>query len=556
VLWLQGGTGGLGSALVFGIATALSSTAIILKQLHDLGQSRRAAAVIVTGILLLQDVIVIGIMLVLPIFAQNTGGGGWQAGALRTLAGAGALGVLALLIRPVLPKVLGLLLRVGGRELLALAAVLMACGGAWLAGLAGWSLALGSCVAGLLLAGTEMRHQLMADITPFQDIFNALFFISLGMLVDINAVSSHLILITAAVLATVVLKPALAALAVAAGGWPIRMGIFAGLALGTVSEFGYVLGSEASRMGLVSPDTLQVFIAYAVGTMMVGTLLLPAAEPFSGRLARRFGRSEPLRDAEQAEDMPTQHVIVVGYGTNGQNLTRVLRSTHIPHLVMEMNPKLVKAAQDAGEQVIVGDATRIPMLHHAGIETSRGLVVAINDPQATQRIVAQAHGLRPDLYVLARTSFVTEIDQLYGSGAVDVISEDFETSIEIAAHVLKHFGLPDNVVDVQISAIRAGRYAMLRGSATDRATQDELMKALELAITQTYYLEADNRACGRSLAELDLRARTGVTVIAVVRQGKATTNPSPDFCFQSGDILILLGAHAEIEAAKGLLAHE
>ncbi|MDX9972278.1 MAG: NAD-binding protein, partial [FCB group bacterium] len=275
--------------------------------------------------------------------------------------------------------------------------------------------------------------------------------------------------------------------------------------------------------------------------------------PLSGRLAQRLGRNTPLEDTEETDELPTQHVIVVGYGTNGQNQTRVLRSTRIPHLVIEMNPKLVQAAQDAGERVIVGDSTRLPMLRHAGLDTARGLVVAINDPQATQRIVSQAHALRPDLYVLARTSFVTEIDQLYGSGAEDVISEDFETSIEIVAHVLKHFGLPDNVVEAQIAAIRAGRYGMLRGNATDRVAQTELMKALELAITQTYYLEPENQACGRTLAELDLRARTGVTVIAIVRQGKATTNPSPDYCFLAGDILVLLGAHTEIDKAKSLL---
>lgn len=536
-----------------GIAASLSSTAIVLKQLSDRGETNSVSGMIATGILLLQDVSVIAIMLFLPLLGAGEGGE-WKGAALRGGLGLAGLVFAVVFGRRLLAWFLAKVVRSGGRELVALFAVLMACGGAWLAGLAGWSLALGACVAGLLLAELDVRHQLVADIMPFRDVFNALFFVSLGMKVDLDLAGTHLPAIGLAILVTLLGKSLLTTGAVRLSGWPLRPSIQVGIGLCTVSEFGYVLGLEAEKLGLLRTDILNEVIVYAVGSMIAGAGLVPLSGPIAtglaGLLARRGGQAE---EAGERKPVGAHHVIIVGYGMNGQNLARVLRSTHIPHTVIEMNPNLVEKAREAGAEVVVGDADRRVILEHAGLAHAHALVIAINDTQSTKRIVSVARAARPDLFILARTRFVTELDALYQLGADRVIPEDFETSIEIAAHVLKEMDIPDNIVEAQLAAVRAGRYGMLRGMATDRTATEELLQVLQLTVTRSHYIAADSHAVGQTIAQLNLRANTGVSIIAVVRNGAPVTNPPPDFALAAADVLVLVGAHAQLEAAKAEL---
>jgi CPA2 family monovalent cation:H+ antiporter-2 len=540
-------------ALIIGFAVSLSSTAIVLKQLSDRGETDTVAGMICTGILLLQDVAVLALMLALPVFGA-AGGDGEDLHNTGILFGIGVsvVAILSIVGRKFLSMLLVRVIAVGGRELTVLFAVFMACGGAWLAGLVGWSPALGACIAGLLLADVDARHQLAADIMPFRDVFNALFFVSLGMMVDFEVIKAHFPALLAAILVTLFFKSIIVTASVRYSGWPLRLAIQVAFCMCSVSEFGYVLGLEATRVGILGEWFLPLFSAYAVGTMVLGAMIVPAAAPLSQALTRRFlGDRDSTETA--AEQPQSNHVILVGYGTSGRNLTRVLSATHIPHCLVEMNPSLVQKARKDEVQVIVGDATRMPILEHAGLEKARALVVAINDPLATARIVSQARGARHDIFILARTRFVDELDALHQAGATRVIPEDFETSIESAAQVLKEMDIPDNIIEAQVTAIRAGNYAMLRGRSTDRAAQAELVAALQVTATRTHYLGETSPAAGQTIAELNLRARTGVMIIAVVRNGKPGTNPSPDFTLQSGDVLVLVGAHVELESAKALL---
>jgi CPA2 family monovalent cation:H+ antiporter-2 len=541
--------------LILGAAIALSSTAIVLKQMSDRGETNSTTGLIMTGILLLQDVLVIALMLILSLVLPDSAGGG---GLTRMAIGIGGLLIIIILARRFLRPVLNQITRHGGRELITLFAVLMACGGAWLAQEVGWSPALGACIAGLLLAGADQRHQLVAEITPFRDVFNALFFISLGMLVQTNVIFENAVLLLGAIAATLLLKPVITAATVALAGWPLRIGITVGIGLCTVSEFSYVLAYEAQQVHLLAPGLLDVLVVYTVGTMMAGALLYPLAGPIAASVAAFVQPDVPAQDegvSVEKRERFQNHVIIVGYGFTGSNLARMLKATHVPHCVVEMNQSHITAARNAEIPVVIGDATRMAILEQAGIQTARALVTAINDHQATLRVVAQAATRRPDLYILARTQFVRDIDRLYSLGAKLVIPEDFETSVEVAAHVLKQFGIPDNIVEAQIAAVRAGGYGMLRGKPTDRAAHVELIKILERTAIQTYYLDDDSYANGRTLAQLDLRARTGCTVIATVRAGQPTTNPPPDFLLQANDVLVLVGAHRQIEAAKALLQH-
>jgi CPA2 family monovalent cation:H+ antiporter-2 len=541
------------AAIVAGLAVSLSSTAIVLKHLTECDEIDSPAGAITTGVLLLQDIGVILVLILLPL-ASNAGGGAWGAVTLKVGAALGGLIVVTLLARLALPAIVNQVFRFGGRELMPLFAIAAACTGAWLAGLAHWSWGLGSFIVGLLLAQTDLRHQLQAEIAPFRDTLNALFFMSIGMLVDLDIVRQHAAAIGAAIVGILVIKAALATGAVVIAGWPLRLALTAGLGLCTISEFGYVLGKEATRVGLLPPGSLPALVACTVGTMLLGALLVPVAGVLAAGLARRLQPGAPAAAPRtDAGATLSSHVIVVGYGVNGCNLARVLRATRIPFVVIELNRASADQARKDGCAVMVGDAARLAILHEAGLAAARGLVISIADQQATRLIVAQAHAARPDLYILARTRYVAELDRLYRLGARQVIPEEFETSIEIFAHVLKEFAIPDNVVDQQVALVRAGRYGMLRGRLADRTLRTEWLQILEAAVTQTYLVMEGSPACARTIRDLDLRARTGVTVVAVTRAGKPVPNPTPDFQLASGDVLVLVGTHKQLDAARAAL---
>ncbi len=551
------GTAPLQAGVIFCIAATLSSTAIVLKVISDRGETDTPAGALIAGILLAQDIFVIAVMLLLPLAgAAATVAGG--SVALRGLVAVGGLAAATMLARRTLPTVVDQVVRRGGRELMTLLAIVMACLGAWLAELAGWSPALGSCIAGLLLSETDVRHQLHAEITPFRDAFSALFFVSLGMMVRHEVVFAHAGMLALAVLATLPGKALLTALAVRVAGWPTRLAVHAGLALCTVSEFGYVLGAEADKHRLLPAGALDVLVAYAVGTMLIGALFLPAAGPFSLACARwldRRGREQTdgTESADAAGPESGGHVIIVGYGVNGENLSRVLKATGIRHHVIEQNRDLARRAREDGAEVLIGDATRSHILHGAGLMSARALVVAINDSLATRQIVAQTRAARPNLYILARTRYVDEIEPLRRLGAHEVIPEEFETSVEIFAHVLKEFAVPDNVVAAQVAMVRAGQYSMLRGGPGTAPPRSDLMRLLELTVTQTFLVEAGSRGAGRTIRELDLRRGSGASIIAIVREGRPTTNPDGDMRLEPNDVLVLVGAHKQLDAARALL---
>ncbi len=562
----MGATGGAGAlcawlvlglppsaALLAGLALALSSTAISLKQLSDRGEVSTVMGSVTTGVLLLQDVIVIAVMTLLPLAA---GGGETARSPWIAIASFAGLAAIIFAARYVLPVVIHQVRGRGGQELIPLFAVMMAGGGAWLASLAGWSPALGACIAGLLLAGADIRHQLVSEITPFRDVFNALFFISVGMLVDVDEAVDKAWIFAVAVGATVVLKTLLTAGAVRVSGWPGRISWRAGLGLCTVSEFAYVLLHQAQTGGLITPEFLQSFVVYLVGTMMAGALAFPIGLAALDRLAARHGdgTGEDADDAEAEEGPLREHVVIVGYGVTGSNLARVLKSTHIPFCVVELNQAAVREIQAAGAPVIIGDAARAGILRHAGLRHANALVVAINDQPATRRIVSLARAASSTIHIVVRTQYVAELEQLSRLGANVVVPADFEASVRIFSHVLEKLGVPRNILAAQIAAVRAGGYGVFRGkSSSSQESLEDLLKVIQISATQTFFLPEASPACGRTLRELDLRNQTGALLIAVVRDRKPVTNPEANFRLEANDVLVLVGAHAQLTEARKLL---
>jgi len=545
---------GVVPSLLLGVSISLSSTAIVLKTLSDREEVHTPSGQISTGNLLLQDVYVIALMLLLP-FVTREEGVSVAGSVLRAGFGFVAMIVAVIAVRFALPRVLNLLGRYGGTELITLFAVFMAFGGAAFAEVIDWPPALGACAAGLLLAQADLRHQLVAEVTPFRDVFNALFFISLGMLVNLSYVVHNWYIILGIVVAILVFKAIITTVAVSVSGWPLRVGVLAGVGLCTVSEFGYVFARETQKANLVSTEVLESLIPIIVGTMMVGAVLLPMSGAISRYVIRWIG-SDLDPDALDAAggEAGAHQVLVVGYGVNGKNLCRVLQATHIPCCILEMNRALAREARELGLHAIVGDGTRRRILSEAGLGSARALVVAVNDRNATRRMVSQARELRPDVPIIVRTEYIDELEPLMRAGATTVIPADFEVSIKLFATVLTEFRVPDNVIQAQIASVRAGGYGLLRDDTVELTdTMKELMEVLRLTATKTFYLSEESVAVGKTIAEINLRARTGVTIIAVVRDGKPATNPPANHLLQFGDVLVLVGSHAELDAAYACL---
>lgn len=544
-------------ALILGVGVALSSTAIVLKILSDRGEIHTTIGNVSTGILLLQDVAVIVFLILLPLLSPGDAAVGIGGKFLRLGAGLAALGIVATIAYFLLPRVVRGVTRFGGHEMTVLLAVLLASGGAWAAAAVGWPMAIGACLAGLLLAEADVRHQLIADITPFRDLFNALFFVSLGMLVDLSLIREHAVLLFALVAATLVLKTALTGVAGLLAGWPPRHSFQIALGLCTVSEFAYVLAREANHYGIVNDALLGLLIPFAVGTMLVGAMLVPAAEPIARGVSAFFNarhRYNHGSEASDSNDTLQGHVIIVGYGLGGENLARVLTATRIPHCVVDINRTRIHQARFTGIHAIYGDAARIPILNSAGLAHARALVVGINDAQATRHVVAQARAARRDLYIVARTNYVAELDTLKACGADVVIPAEFEVSIEIFAQVLREFRVPDNIVRAQIASVRAGGYSVLRGVPYDRAAHlKDLLEVFSATNTQTYYVGEESVAANTPLGALGLRSATGASIIAIVRAGSPTVNPLPEAPILPGDVLVLVGSHPQLDAAMALL---
>jgi monovalent cation:H+ antiporter-2, CPA2 family len=541
--------------LFYGFLVSLSSTAIVLRIYHDRGEINSLQGRLASGLLLFQDLCVVPMMLLLPVLA----GSGQDSIFLIVWVLAKSLITLVAIVwtaRKLLPRLLHQAALLRNREIFVLFVVLVCFGTAWLTSETGLSLALGALVAGLVISESELSHQIVADILPLRDCFSGIFFISIGMLLNLGLLSQDLRITLLELLLMIGIK----SMVLFAVFWwlyrSIRLGVVLGLGLAQIGEFSFVLAKAGINSKLLSPADGQIFLAASILSMMATPFLIQWAHAwafgFEGLFKDTgFNRSTSGGAIETAS--ATGHVIVVGYGLNGQNLARVLKEVGIPYRVLEMDPDLVRSAKAGGEPISFGDGTRPEILQQVGIEKARILVVAISDPAATARLVSQARRLRTDLYIIVRTRYVAEIDRLYRLGANQVIPEEFETSVEIFARVLQEYHIPRNVISLQVDLIRKEHYGTLRGIRLQGKQLDALSQFLVGTTSDIFSIVEASPAVGKSLEEIDLPLRSGVSVIAVVRDGKSYPNVGNDFKLAVGDMLVLLGGHKALDDAAQIL---
>jgi CPA2 family monovalent cation:H+ antiporter-2 len=541
--------------LFYGFLVSLSSTAIVLRIYHDRGEINSLQGRLASGLLLFQDLCVVPMMLLLPVLA----GSGQDSIFLIVWVLAKSLITLVAIVwtaRKLLPRLLHQVALLRNREIFVLFVVLVCFGTAWLTSETGLSLALGALVAGLVISESELSHQIVADILPLRDCFSGIFFISIGMLLNLGLLSQDFRIALLELLLMIGIK----SMVLFAVFWwlyrSIRLGVVLGLGLAQIGEFSFVLAKAGINYKLLSPADGQIFLAASILSMMATPFLIQWAHAwafgFEG-LFKDIGFNRSTSGGANETASATGHVIVVGYGLNGQNLARVLKEVSIPYRVLEMDPDLVRSAKAGGEPISFGDGTRPELLQQVGIDKARVLVVAISDPAATARLVSQARRLRTDLYIIVRTRYVAEIDHLYRLGANQVIPEEFETSVEIFARVLQEFHIPRNVISLQVDLIRKEHYGTLRGIRLQGKQLDALSQFLVGTTSDIFSIVEASPAIGKSLEEITLPLRSGVSVIAVVRDGKSYPNVGNDFKLAVGDMLVLLGGHKALDDAAQIL---
>jgi CPA2 family monovalent cation:H+ antiporter-2 len=537
----------LRNTLFWGFLVAASSTAIVMKLLQDRGELETAHGRMSLGITLFQDLCVVPMMALLPVLAAPGAGQAFSilVAVLKSLI---VVGGILLGARYLFPPVLKAIVLARSRELFVIAAVFFVLGTAWGAAALGLSLAMGAFLAGIVLSESEYGHQIMSEILPFRDSFNSLFFIAVGMLINLRYVQEHVGTLVLVTVAIVVGKLVTTGAAVKLLKFPVRLAALVGLGLAQVGEFSFVLLREGEKLGLLTREHYQFFLAAAVLTMIISPSLIAAGPRITAwlgdpRHAPRAPEEEALRD----------HVIICGFGMNGQRTAALLRENHLSYVVIEMNGRLVRQAANEGEPIRFGDVSSAEILRQAGAQHARAIVFAISDPAILPRAISHARLLNPDLHIIARIKRAEDIRELRQAGATDVVAEEVEAWMEIAVRLLRLYGMPREVVAEQMESLRGADYEMARILHLPGQPLRHLWHLLPNVDLELFVIAPDSPLEGLELRQLDLRARTGGMVLAVVHGEQVVHNPPAGMKLRAGDQLVLIGSREQLTAASNVL---
>ena len=543
------------AAVVVGGAVAMSSTAIIIAQLTEQSENTRTHGRVAVAICLFQDLsFPLFLGLVSPLAAAGPGAPAPHIAEAIAIAAAALLLVLATgrwLLRPLFV----LIAEVRSAELFSLAVLLAVLSSAWATQAAGLSLALGAFLAGMGLAETEFRHQIEATIRPYREVLLGVFFITLGMLLDVPLLLRHLLLVSAIVLGMSILKTAVVAVAAK----PVTGSWFKSLRTGVVvsqgGEFGFALLTLLLRRQLADPDLVQPLLAATALSMIISPFVIRHNRQITRVLVRQSGppQTEAMREARvMLAAADRDHVVICGFGRVGQNIARVLEQTGFEYIALDLDTYRVREGRQAGDPVMYGDAGQLEVLQNVGLSRARCVVITFANPAVSLRILRAVRGLRSDVPVLVRTQDDLRLEELQAAGATEVVPETFEASLMLLSHLLLLLKLPMPQVIRTVNDIRSHRYVMLRQyfrKAGAEFLDDNHAFREEL---HSVVLPPHAWAVGKSIAELAGRG-SQVSVSAVRRDGIVGRDPAVDTIFKEGDVVVVCGSPEAVEHAETLL---
>ena len=544
------------ASLVLGLAISVASTVVLLRALMDNGLLETAHGQVAVGWLVLEDLATVLLLLILPAFA--TAGGGVDAAAvgLMLLKAAAFVALMLVIGSRAVPWALRSIAHTRSRELFLLLVLAVSLGIALAsAALFGVSLALGAFLAGVVVSESPLSHQVGADVLPFREAFAVLFFVSVGMLVDPRDLLARAGPV-AALTALIILGKGLGAVAITLLlRRPLRTGLVVAAGLSQIGEFSFILGQGAVKLGILEGAQYSLLLSAALVSITLNPLVFglvgPAERALDGwpRL-RRWLEGGPA-PGPAAVPHGGDHVVIVGWGRVGGHIVDVLGRVGVARLVVEADVARAEELQKHGVPVLFGDAANSEVLDHAGLDRARALVVTIPDESAAALVVAGARRLAPDIPILARAATQAGVRHLVELGASDVIHPELEGGLQVVRHTLLRLGFPLREVHRYADAVRRENYDVAVTTEQEHRALAGLLEAAQgVEIT---WLPVTGGLAGRTLAQVNLRARTGASVVAVHRDGAVVPAPAPETRLRSGDRVALIGAPEHLEAAESLL---
>ncbi len=542
-------------AVVIGGAVAMSSTAIVIAQLTEQSENNRTHGRIAVAICLFQD---LSFPLFLALVSVLTGGG--QAADARHIGGAIGIAVLALLMvlaagRWLLRPLFLLIAGVRSAELFSLAVLLAVLASAWATHAVGLSLALGAFLAGMMLAETEFRHQIEATIRSYREVLLGLFFITVGMLLDVGLLLRHFPLVAAILAGMLLLKTAVVTLVAEPATKSWFKSLRSGVVVSQGGEFGFALLTLLLSRELLDPALVQPLLAATVLSMVLSPILIRHNRRITRALLAESG---PPHSAAMRETRATlaaagrDHVVICGFGRVGQNIARVLEQTGFEYIALDVDAHRIRAGRQAGDPVIYGDASEVKVLENVGVAHASCVVITFASPEVALRILRSIRELRNDVPILVRTQDDAKLEDLQAAGATEVVPETFEASLMLLSHLLLLLKLPVPRVIRTVNDIRNHRYGMLRQyfRSADAEPPDSSHAFREEL--HSVILPPQAWAVGRSIADLAARG-SRAAVSAVRRDGIVGREPSPDTLFKEGDVVVVCGTPEAVEHAETLL---
>ena len=545
------------AAVFTGFLLSLSSTAIVLKILNEKGEISSPHGRVTLAILLFQDIVVVLMMLLTPLLAGQSENPG-----LSILILTGKVLLIFVIIiafaRFVVPGLFRLVIKTKSRELFIMTVIVLCFATAWLTSSAGLSLALGAFFAGLVISESDYSHQATANIIPFREIFISFFFVSIGMLLDFSFLVKNIGYISIIAIAVMVLKMLVVAMAAYIIRYSPKTIILTSLALFQVGEFSFLLAIEGLKYSLLSENVYQYFLAISIISMGITPFIINSSSNFANYLLKAplpapvRSRLNSLSTIHSEKESKTDHdfhdhLVIIGYGVNGENLAKAARRAQIPYVVVEIDPDALQKAKSNDEPFIFGDATNEMILKHIRIQFARVIVIAISDPSATRQIVRVIRTFTETAFIIVRTRYVREVEGVIKLGADEVIPEEFETSVEIFTRVLAKYLIPADVIHGFVSEIRSHNYEILRNpsySISSSKTMKIHIPNMEIATILVQHM--NNKIIGKSIYESGLRKEYGITILAIKRGEKYITSIGSEEVIHQDDTLYLFGTPENI----------
>ncbi|CAM4249302.1 cation:proton antiporter [Gillisia hiemivivida] len=546
----------LNTAVFIGFLFSLSSTAIVLKILQEKGEVTSPHGRITVAILIFQDIVVVPMMLLTPLLTgqdENI----WNTLGILLIKIVGVLIVIYLLAIYIVPRIFELVVKSKNRELFILTTIVFCFSVAWLTSAIGLSLALGAFFAGLIISESDYSHQATANVLPFREIFISFFFISVGSLLNLEFFFNNFIYVILLVIAVILLKMLIIIITVVTLRYPARTMFLTVFSIFQVGEFSLLLSTVGLENGLLPTNIYQYFLAISIITMALTPFLMNYAPrltyfllkiPVPKTIRKRLisYHNIQLQNHSNIEELK-DHLVIIGYGINGKNISKAAKSTNIPYVIVDLEQDAFLEAKSNKEPIVFGDATNPVILKHLHVQEARVVVIAISDPDATKKIINEVRNYSKTAFIIVRTRYVKEIEDNIRLGADEVIPEEFETSIEIFSRVLRKYLIPHDEIQNFINQVRSSDYEMLTTLKVGPHTPSyQHLNIPNKEIVTLSVKQGANKVVEKTVMESGISKNYGITILTIKRDSHYITDITPDTVIKQGDLLYLFGAPSNI----------